>query len=239
MLVNNAGAIAVGPFESMTGEDYKSQLKIHFFAPLKAMQLILPYFRQRGEGRIVNISSIGGKIPVPHMIPYCASKFALAGLSEAFATEAAKDNVHVTSVYPGLMRTGSPIQAVFKGDHEREYAWFAVSSSSPGISMSATRAARKIVDALERGERQVVLSWAAKAGALAFANFPEITSRALALVNRFLPESSNQDRYTGRQSSAWLEEQAWAKPFRSILERAQEDFNEVPSSAAEFNPRLG
>ena len=108
-------------------------MAVHFYAPLYTTLAALPHMRIRGEGRIVNISSIGGKIGVPHLIPYCASKFALTGLSEGLRAELLADGIYVTTVIPGLMRTGSPRNATFKGQHEAEFAWFSISDSLPGL----------------------------------------------------------------------------------------------------------
>src|SRR5205814_10072215 len=105
---------------------------------------VLPEMRQRREGRIVNISSIGGKIAVPHLLPYSVGKFALTGLSEGLRSEAIKDNIYVTTVCPGLMRTGNPRNATFKGQHRAEYAWFSISDALPLLSMSAEWAATQI-----------------------------------------------------------------------------------------------
>src|SRR5204863_2590958 len=119
---------------------------------------VMPDMRARREGRIVNISSIGGKVSVPHLLPYSASKFALVGLSEGLRAELAKDGIVVTTVCPGLMRTGSPRNAQFKGQHRAEYAWFTLSDSMPFFSQSAERAARQILSACRHGEAEVVLS---------------------------------------------------------------------------------
>ena len=115
VLINNAGVIEVGPAETMTLEDYQDAMATNFWAPLYAILEALPEMRQRRQGRIVNIASVGGKVSVPHLLPYCASKFALVGLSEGLRAELAKDGVVVTTVCPGLMRTGSPRNATFKG----------------------------------------------------------------------------------------------------------------------------
>ena len=147
VLVNNAGTIATGPMETMTVGDYEEAMKTHFYGPLYTTLAVLPHLRQRGGGRIVNISSIGGKVAVPHLLPYSASKFALTGFSEGLRAEVQKDNIFVTTVCPGLMRTGSPRNAVFKGRHREEYTWFHVLDALPGSSMSAVRAARQIVNA--------------------------------------------------------------------------------------------
>lgn len=105
ILVNNAGVIQVGPAEEMTLDDYEEALKIHFWAPLHTISALLPYMRNRGAGRIINIASIGGKFSVPHLLPYTASKFALVGLSEGLRAELLKEGIVVTTVCPGPMRT--------------------------------------------------------------------------------------------------------------------------------------
>ena len=175
-LINNAGTISVGPVETMTVEDYELAMKTHFWGPLYLIQAVLPEMRRRHEGRIVNISSIGGKISVPHLVPYNASKFALVGLSEGLRTELAKDGVHVSTICPGLMRTGSPRQAYFKGQHRAEYAWFSISDSLPFVSMSARKAARQIIKACKRGEAQTILSLPAKLAVALHDLFPGMTA---------------------------------------------------------------
>src|SRR5207302_9918669 len=99
-----------------------------------------------------------GKISVPHLVPYSVGKFALTAFSEGLRSELLKDKVYVTTVCPGLMRTGSPRNALFKGNNEAEYVWFSISHALPGLSMNANRAARQVVDALARGDSEVVLS---------------------------------------------------------------------------------
>ena len=140
VLVNNAGLIQAGPMEVMTVADYEEAMRVHFWGPLCTTLAVAPEMQRRREGRIVNISSIGGRISVPHLLPYSASKFALVGFSEGLRAELAKDGVAVTTVCPGLMRTGSPRNALFKGQHQAEYAWFTLSDSLPGSSVSAESA---------------------------------------------------------------------------------------------------
>jgi NAD(P)-dependent dehydrogenase (short-subunit alcohol dehydrogenase family) len=188
VLVNNAGIIEVGPMEVMTLEDYEEAMKTHFWGPLYATFSVLPEMRERGEGRIVNISSIGGKISVPHLLPYSASKFALVGFSEGLRAELKKDGIVVTTVCPGLMRTGSPRNATFKGQHRAEYAWFSISDSLPVSSMSAERAARQIISATKRGDAEIVLSIQAKAAVLFHGVFPGLTADLLGQINKLLPE---------------------------------------------------
>jgi NAD(P)-dependent dehydrogenase (short-subunit alcohol dehydrogenase family) len=206
VLVNNAGTIQVGPLEVMTLEDFEQAMAIHFWGPLYTTLAVLPQMRERGEGRIVNISSIGGKIAVPHLVPYSASKFALVGLSDGMRYELAKDGVVVTTVCPGLMRTGSPRNANFKGQHRAEYAWFAVSDALPVTSIQAERAARQIITATRRGQAELVITTQAVL-AVKFRNlFPEATADMLALANRLLPGPGGigRKRAKGKESESAL-----------------------------------
>src|SRR5204862_108983 len=147
-----------------------------FWGPLYATCAVLPQMRARRDGRIVNISSIGGRVGIPHLVPYSASKFALVGLSEGLRAELAKDNIIVTTVCPGLMRTGSPRNATFKGRHRAEYAWFSISDALPVLTMSAERAAQKIVTACKRGDAELVLTIQAKLAAMFHGLFPGLTA---------------------------------------------------------------
>jgi short-subunit dehydrogenase len=203
VLINNAGLIQVGPLDSMVAEDYRDSLAVHFWAPLYCSLAVLPEMRRRREGRIVNISSIGGKISVPHLLPYSAGKFALSGFSQGLRAELLKDRVYVTSVYPGLMRTGSPRNADFKGKHQAENTWFSVSSSLPGLTVSAERAARDILDACERGQSELIVSVPAKVAVRLHHLFPEISSDVLGLVARLLPgpAPNGKQKRKGKESS--------------------------------------
>jgi len=195
VLVNNAGVIQVAPLENQTQEDFEDALAVHFWGAFYMMQAVLPEMKRRGEGRIVNVSSIGGKVPVPHLAPYSASKFALVGLSGAMRTELVKDNIYITTVCPGLMRTGSPVNAIFKGQNEKEYAWFSISDSLPFTSVSAENAAGQIVKACRRGDAELIISPQAKLAAKINALFPEFTADALALANKFLPAKTARLRF--------------------------------------------
>jgi NAD(P)-dependent dehydrogenase (short-subunit alcohol dehydrogenase family) len=199
ILINNAGIIEVGPLEHMTREDFERAMQLHFWAPFELISQIVPEMRTWGRGRIVNISSIGGKMAVPHLAPYSASKFALTGFSDALRAELARDNIYVTTVAPGMMRTGSHVNAKFKGKHDDEFAWFAASAGAPLISMNANRAARKILAACRRGQPSLTLTFAARAAILGNALFPNLTGYVMKLVNRFLPEAGDED---GNQSRA-------------------------------------
>ena len=204
VLINNAGVIQVGPLELMSPEDYDAAMRIHFWAPLFATFAVLPQMRRRHAGRIVNITSIGAKVPIPHLLPYSASKFAAYGFSTGLRTELARDGVKVTTVCPGLMRTGSPRHAQVKGRQEAEYAWFKLSDSLPGLSMSAERAARQIIDACERGDAEVVLSLPARLLARLYAFGPSLMQDLLGVVNRLLPspEGGSDESVEGKDAQS-------------------------------------
>lgn len=206
VLVNNAGVIQVGPLEVMTLEDFEQAMAVHFWGPLYTTLAVLPQMRARRDGRIVNISSIGGKVSIPHLVPYSASKFALAGLSEGLRAELLKDNVVVTTVCPGLMRTGSPRNATFKGQHRAEYAWFALSDALPVTSIQAERAARQIVEATKRGQAELLITTQAVLAVKFRALFPEAAADVLALVNRLLPAPGGigRKRAKGKESESAL-----------------------------------
>jgi NAD(P)-dependent dehydrogenase (short-subunit alcohol dehydrogenase family) len=224
VLVNNAGIIQTGPIECMNREDFERAMATHFWGPLYLIEAALPAMRSQGEGRIVNISSIGGEIGVPHLVPYCASKFALVGLSEGLAAELAKDGIRVTTVCPGLMRTGSPRNAEFKGNHRAEYAWFSIGGSLPILSICSSTAARRIVSACRRGVSYVRLSIPAQVGVRARALFPRLVGLALRTTNRLLPSpNANTRAYRGHESfSKWS-----PSPLTYLTERAAERNNEV------------
>ena len=207
ILINNAGTIQVGPAELMTLKDYEEAMNVHFWGSLYSILAVLPAMRQRREGRIVNIASIGGKVSVPHLLPYSASKFALVGLSEGLRAELAKDGIVVTTVCPGLMRTGSPRHAFFKGQHRAEYAWFSISDALPLISQSAERAAKRIIAACKRGDAEVVLSLPAKLAVLVHGILPGPTADLFGLANTLLlpgPNGIGTAQLPGGQSSSTL-----------------------------------
>jgi short-subunit dehydrogenase len=183
--------------------------------------------RTAAGGRIVNISSIGGKVGVPHMAAYCASKFALTGLSEALRAELAHENILVTTVCPGLMRTGSIFNAWFKGQHRQEFAWFAVAGSLPGLSIDATRAANRIVDALRHGDAELIISWSAKLAVAAQAVTPCFTASATGFANRMLPspaQDAGDQGYSGWQSGSEWAPSRWTR----LSEQAAARNNELP-----------
>jgi NAD(P)-dependent dehydrogenase (short-subunit alcohol dehydrogenase family) len=227
VLINNAGAIQVGPVETMTTQDFEQAMAVHFAGPLATMDAVIPDMRRRRQGRIVNISSIGGLVAVPHLLPYCASKFALTGLSQGLRAELAKEGILVTTVCPGLMRTGSHRRALFSGQHRLEYAWFSHGASAPLLAMAAERAARQILRACRYGRAQATLSLPGKLAALFDALAPELKSDLAAVVAGLLPGPGGvgTEKVEGRDSvSRWS-----PSPATLLGERAALRNNEFSS----------
>ena len=224
ILVNNAGVIQVGPLQSQTVADFQEAMDTMFWAHVYTTLAVLPHMTARRSGRIANITSIGGKIAVPHLIPYSSAKFAAVGFSEGITAELAKDRIKVTTVCPGLMRTGSHENAYFKGDHRKEYAWFSLGASSPLTAIGARRAARSIVNAVRRGQAEVILSVPAKAAALFHGIAPGTTAQILGVTNRLMPGSNatNPDRHRGFESKSMVSE----SPLTALGRRAAEKLNQ-------------
>lgn len=239
VVVNNAGSIMASPFELMEASDFRAQVDLHLNAVVGMTRELAKYFRVRGGGRIVNITSIGGKIALPHMSGYTASKFALAGFSRAMAAELAPHNITVTTVYPGLMRTGSTIQAVFKGDQEKEFALFSAMDLMPGFSMSASKAARRIVEACRQGDVEAIIGWPAKAGAFFYQNFPEITGTFFKAVSFLLPQGHSHEARTGAASQNLFGRLKWAAPLRRSDRQARLELNQKEKRNAGFNLGAG
>ena len=204
VLINNAGTIVVGPLSAQTPEDFEEAMNVMFWGAVHTTLSVLPHMLARRRGRIANITSIGGKIAVPHMLPYTAAKFALVGFSEGLTAELASQGVHVTTVVPGLMRTGSHLNAYFKGNNRAEYAWFGISASTPFLAMDASRAAKRVVQAIRRGEAEVVLGLPAKVAVFAHDLSPEVAVRVLSAANRLMPSASDPstDRHRGHMSES-------------------------------------
>jgi len=186
VLINNAGIVQVGPLESMGVHDFREAIDVNYFGTVYPTLAALPHLR-RG-GRIVNVCSIGGAVPIPHLLPYVGSKYAQVGFSEGLTAEMARSGIKVTTVVPFLMRTGSHWNALFKGRRKREVTWFALGASLPVSSVPAERAARRILLACARGEPYLSVGFFAKAARLIHGIAPGLVSRAAGLVNRLLPD---------------------------------------------------
>lgn len=228
VLVNNAGIITVGPFLSQATKEFEDSMNDMFWGPYYTIKAVLPQMLQRQQGRIVNITSIGGKISVPHLLSYSSAKFALVGFSEGLHAEMAREGIKVVTVVPGLMRTGSAIRAYFLGNkHREEFTLFDILDSLPFISMSAKKAAQQIVQATARGDAEIILSFPAKVAVRLHGLLPGFTSTFFGWIDRLLPKASpgsRGERYTGEQSETTLSQSF----LTELNQKAARKYNEIP-----------
>jgi NAD(P)-dependent dehydrogenase (short-subunit alcohol dehydrogenase family) len=184
IVISNAGIIQVGPVQEATPEHFQTALDIMALAPARLALAALPVMQKQRHGRIVTIASIGGKLGVPHLLPYSTAKFAAVGFSEGLRAELGRGPVTVTTVVPGLMRTGSHLQARFTGQAEKEFTWFSLGASMPLLSMDAERAARQIVGAIRERRAEIILTPAGQVVSRVADLAPGLTSGVLHLVQR-------------------------------------------------------
>ena len=236
VLINNAGVIQVGPFDHMKVDDFEDALAVHFWGPLYLMMAAIPLMKQQGRGRIVNIASVGGRVAMPHLLPYSASKFALTGLSDGMRAELAKDNILVTTVNPGLMRTGSHVNALVKGQHEREFAWFTILGALPITSTSAENAAAQIIEACRYGDAQLTITLSARLLAGLNHLFPETMADVMKLTNYFLPGATERQS-DGDTMKRGLESQSSLAPsvLTHLSDEAAKENNELFLSPQHHN----
>jgi short-subunit dehydrogenase len=228
VLVNNAGAIRVGPIHTMGVEDFEHAMNVMFWGTVYTTLAALPHFRTQGSGWIVNITSIGGKVSVPHLVPYSCAKFAAVAFSQGLRAELGGSGVKVLTIAPGLMRTGSFVNAVFKGAERGEAAWFSASASLPGISMSAKRAARQIICAMEQGRSERILSTSANVLARFHGLLPEISTEILGFVNSLLPSGSKEVE-VGAESP--ILQTSWMRAVTMLGRKAAEEYLQPAGSA--------
>jgi NAD(P)-dependent dehydrogenase (short-subunit alcohol dehydrogenase family) len=192
VLINNAGIIEVGPFEDQPLDAFRRAMDTNFFSALHTIQALLPHLLRppRSQASIVNIASIGGKFAMPHMLPYVASKFALVGFSEGLHSELRHKGIRITTVCPGLMRTGGEVHAEFVGQIEKERRWFNLSARTPLVAASVKRAAKQIFDAVADGRAEITITPQAWLAARLVGVAPETTQIIASIINQyFLPDS--------------------------------------------------
>jgi short-subunit dehydrogenase len=193
VLINNAAIIEVGPVENQPLAAYRRAMATNFFAAVHTTQAVLPHMLHRRSGSIVNIASIGGKFAMPHLLPYVSSKFALVGFSQGLHAELRHKGIRVTTVCPGLMRTGGEVNAHYTGQLKKEERWFTLAARTPVIAASVQHAADKIFQAVSAGRAEITITPQAWLAARAAGLAPETTQFLASLANRFLLPAPSTD----------------------------------------------
>lgn len=120
VLINNAGIYVSGPVEEFSLEDWHQTVDTNFWGYVHTIQALLPHFLARGSGTIVNLSSIGGKVALPYVTPYCASKFAVTGLTKSLHAELSPRGIQVCGIYPNLIKSNFTERAIFRGQNPQD-----------------------------------------------------------------------------------------------------------------------
>jgi len=150
--INNAGYGLLDSVASMSMDECRALFETNFFGAIECMQVIVPVFKAQGGGTIINISSIVGHLPVPHMSAYCASKHALNAISEAARLELEPMGIRVISVCPGRIRTNFGANTVRGSEGKRL-------GDAVQQGISSERCARAILRGYLRGTREVFVPW--------------------------------------------------------------------------------
>jgi short-subunit dehydrogenase len=231
-IVNNAGTIQVGPIESTTLDNFREAMDTMFWGGICTIHKLLPHMQQRGSGRIVNITSIGGKVAVPHLLPYVAAKFAMTGFSEGLAMELSGSGIQVTTIVPGLMRTGSYLNAHFQGHQAEEFSWFSLGDNLPFISIDGEVAARSIVDAVKRGDAEYILTIPAKGLTRFYGLLPNFAIRLIGLLAQIVLPAPTHNPVTERGME--IERRMQSPVFKWLTawgRAAARDFNQYSAQA--------
>jgi short-subunit dehydrogenase len=147
ILVNNAAVGMYAAVADMRPEQFEKLVATNWLGPVHAIQAVVPYMRKQGSGQIINISSVAGKVALPWMGAYCASKFALNALSDSLRMELRAENIRVLSVCPGRVRTPFTQNA---------FTDLATRPLYPG-GISPERVARAVLRASLKNKREIVV----------------------------------------------------------------------------------
>ena len=179
VLVNNAGLGLYGSLEETDWEHSRERWEVNFFGLLRLTRAALPYLKER-RGMVVNISSVAGKVALPFMGDYCASKFAVNAFSNALRMELAAEGVRVAVVCPGRVKTRFHASAYREGHLPGVYKL-----GQPRYEgVSAEQVARATLRAVRGGRREVIVPWWLRLFVGFRALFPGFTDRMLVRIFR-------------------------------------------------------
>ncbi len=242
--IHVAGVIQVGHADALTLGHYHDAVDTMLWGPVHLALAVVPVMRAAGRGRIGIVSSVGGLVAVPRLVPYSVAKFGAVALAEGLYAELAGTGVTVTAVTPGLMRTGGHVHARFVDDPPSDYAWFAPAASLPLLSVSAPRAAYRIVEGVLAGRPTVELTPLTMVARRVHGLAPALTVRTLGLVSRLLPGPATRAADPGSTAGPAVEGADARKALGSRIvdalsvdDRAARRHNEVPAVADDDRER--
>ncbi len=224
--IHVAGIIQVGPLEAMTRKHLTDSIDIMLWGPINMALAVLPSMRERRSGCIGVVTSIGGKLSPPRLLPYATAKFGAVGFTEGLSAELAGTGVTATTLVPGLMRTGSHGQAQFFGDASKQYAWFGPAASLPLLSVDAEKAAAKMVDAVLKGKRVALVSALSHVASRAHGLAPNLTVRLNQALSLLLPKGTSSETVSGEEARKGLKPDGIVSKLTTLGDRAAARFNE-------------
>lgn len=224
--IHVAGVIQVGPVEAATREHFTASINIMLWGPINMALAVLPDMRKRRSGRIGVVTSIGGKLSPPRLLPYSTAKFGAVGFTEGLSAELAGTGVTATTLVPGLMRTGSHGQAQFFGDASKQYAWFGPAASLPLLSMDAEKAAAKMVDAVLKGKRVALVSLLSHLASRAHGLAPNLTVMLNQGLSLMLPRGTSSETVSGEEARKGLKPDGIVAKLTTLGDRAAARYNE-------------
>jgi short-subunit dehydrogenase len=175
ILINNAGMGLYDPAWSTPLADARSLFELNFFAPLALTQLVVPHMRARGNGVIVNVSSVAGRVTLPWLTLYSASKYALGSLTDGLRMELSKDGIHTIAVCPCYVKTNFQDHAL-GGEPPPKIA------RSKQLAITPEQCAEAIARGVERGARTVMAPRSGWLFVLAERLFPSLVDARLAAM---------------------------------------------------------
>lgn len=226
IVINNAGIIMVGPMEGLKREEYEKAMDVMYWGIVNTTLAVVPHMKQNGKGQIVNITSVGGKVSIPHLLPYSAAKFAAVGFSEGITPELRNSNIFVTTIVPGLMRTGSYKNALFQKGNRKSYKLFSAISSAPFLTVSAEKAARRVILAMKQKRAVKVIGFQARALIELHHFFPNTLLKAFFLTTRALPSREGVKGFERGEKIRERSPDAEVPVIKKMGKKAETDFQE-------------
>jgi NAD(P)-dependent dehydrogenase (short-subunit alcohol dehydrogenase family) len=231
VLIHCAGVITVGPAQHMSKADYQESMDVHYWGAWHATHAALPHLRKSGQGRIIYIASSGGMIAVPHLGAYSNGKAALVSLGETMHAELSREGILVTTVCPTTLRTGSHVNARFKGQHAKEFDIFSLLATLPVVSQDASASAHRVIEGSRHGAPYVFIPRPVQLAPVMKGLFPTLVNDALALVNNLLPAPTRPQEGNVTLEGWDIETTVSPSTFTALGDKATVDNNELRGHA--------
>jgi uncharacterized protein len=193
ILVNSAGILLPSKFEEMKPGDLKKMMDVNLFGTVHAIQAVLPLMRKAGRGSIVNIASLAGRRGMSPLGGYCATKFAVTGLSEALRTELFGTGINVSLVMPGLVDTPMASEAL-------KTAGQGLKNPAPGLTMPPRWVTWAVFAAIALRLPEVDVPPGAGTAEKVAALFPGVTDALLSIGSRMMDLVTSASRRPGNKA---------------------------------------